>query len=339
MCLPQVALPVIDACAGSVLTPHDHITNVQKRLGNRTWRGFGQCRLCGSFLDPQLEHGETCSTTEAPRMRSRRLWVDWKLADPGISMEPRGLTATQSRPADLFTTAAVPGRSAALDVSVASPNAAAARGDAAQAAFDRKLSDYRQEIPDLRNQGIHCRPFVWTGGRRPHPVVTRTLQCAADVASSRDGRIRFNTGGNTKLFRQRAAMTRAVLPSGSSPVSLIELCITGAMFLLSTVELETTITQAWRETRPYQTTMTTSPPSPVNRLRLCSHQVSRCACPVGQFSSAFLTFPGDLELDALFEDHGVSCTVIEDMVTLERAVYQRCTPGQRPLSDRQMFNR
>ena len=41
-------------------------------------------------------------------------------------------------------------------------------------------------------------------------------------------------------------------------------------------------------------------------------------------------FPGDLELelDALFEDHRVSCTVIEDMLTLERAVYQRCTPGQ-----------
>ena len=57
----------LDACAGSVLTPHDYITNVQKRLGNRAWTGFGQCRLCGSFLDPQLEHGETCSTAEATR--------------------------------------------------------------------------------------------------------------------------------------------------------------------------------------------------------------------------------------------------------------------------------
>ena len=41
-----------DLCAGSVLVPHDYITNVQKRLGNRAWTGFGQCRLCGSFLDP-----------------------------------------------------------------------------------------------------------------------------------------------------------------------------------------------------------------------------------------------------------------------------------------------
>ena len=33
----------LDACARSVLTPHDDITNVQKRLGNRAWTGFGQC--------------------------------------------------------------------------------------------------------------------------------------------------------------------------------------------------------------------------------------------------------------------------------------------------------
>ena len=54
-----------------------------------------------------------------------------KLAEPGITTEPRGHTASQSRPADIFTTADVSGRSAALDVSVASSVAAAARGDAA----------------------------------------------------------------------------------------------------------------------------------------------------------------------------------------------------------------
>ena len=50
-------------------------------------------------------------------------------------------------------------------------------------------------------------------------------------------------------------------------------------------------------------------------------------------------FPGDLKLDALFEDNGVSCAVIKDMLTLERLVYQRCTPGQLPVSDRQRKNR
>ena len=51
-------------------------------------------------------------------------------------------------------------------------------------------------------------------------------------------------------------------------------------------------------------------------------------------------FPGDLELelDGLFENHGVTCRVIENMLTLQRAVYQRCTPAQLPLSDRQRFH-
>ena len=100
--------------------------------------GGGQCQCCGSFLDPQLEHVETCSNAEVV--------CGMKLADPGITTEPRELTAAQSRPADIFITTAVPGRSAAVDVCVASSIAAAAREDAAQAAFDRQLSHYRNEI-------------------------------------------------------------------------------------------------------------------------------------------------------------------------------------------------
>ena len=54
LCHAQVShkwLHHLDACAGSVLKPHDYITNVQKRLGNIVWVGGGQCRCCGSFLD------------------------------------------------------------------------------------------------------------------------------------------------------------------------------------------------------------------------------------------------------------------------------------------------
>ena len=64
-----------DACAGSVLTPYDDITNVQKRLGNRAWTGFGECRLCGSFFGPtvgtwrNLQHRRSHAVTQ--RVRSR----------------------------------------------------------------------------------------------------------------------------------------------------------------------------------------------------------------------------------------------------------------------------
>ena len=43
------------------------------------------------------------------------------------------------------------------------------------------------KIPDLRGQDILYRPLVWTADGRPHPAVTRTLQYAADIASSRNG--------------------------------------------------------------------------------------------------------------------------------------------------------
>ena len=55
----------LDTCAGSVLAPHDSAVNVHQRLGNRSC--MGGCRLCGTFFDPQLEHGDTCSATEATR--------------------------------------------------------------------------------------------------------------------------------------------------------------------------------------------------------------------------------------------------------------------------------
>ena len=65
------------------------------------------------------------------------------------------------------------------------------------------------------------RPLVWTADGRPHPAVTRSLQCAADVASSRTSSpvSSHDTGSSTKsLGKGRVA----------SLVSLIEPFITGA---------------------------------------------------------------------------------------------------------------
>ena len=135
----------------------------------------------------------------------------------------RGLADAQLRPADILTTAAVPGRGAALDVCVASPNAAAALGDAAAAAFRRKLRKYRRIIPQLARAGIAVRPLVWTSEGRPHPAVTRTLRYAAGIAATRGGSQssagallgRWRHELQIAIQRRRAAMTRAVLPRRS----------------------------------------------------------------------------------------------------------------------------
>ena len=100
LCHAQVShkwLCQLGACAGSVLTPHDFFANAQKRLGSRVWVGGGRCRCCGSFLDPQLEHAETCSTAEATRVLYacvHAVICGMKLADPRITTDTRGLTAS-----------------------------------------------------------------------------------------------------------------------------------------------------------------------------------------------------------------------------------------------------
>ena len=217
----------LDTRKGSVLPRCDYVVTVQKRLGARVHEGDMSCRLCGAPLDPQLEHSECCATAEATRGHYacvRALVRGLKLADPAVTTEPRGLTSTTSRPADILTNAAVPGRGAALDVCVASPNASAAAGDAAAAAFKRKLRRYRREIPQLAAAGILYRPLVWTADGRPHPAVTRTLAFAAELASTRgetsaDARAllsRWRHEIQVALQQRRAAMTRAVLPRMSA---------------------------------------------------------------------------------------------------------------------------
>ena len=159
-------LHLIDACAGSVLAPHNY-TNVQKD--------------CGQAL----------VSTEATR--GHYACVDavvcsMKLTDPGVTT---GLTATQSRPADLFSTAAVPGRSAALDV--CGLLHCRARGDAAQAALDQTFS-HRDEISVLRKQGIH---LLRTQPSREHCSPPLTTHPAA--TASRCQRTQSSAGGNTNF--------------------------------------------------------------------------------------------------------------------------------------------
>ena len=66
-----------------------------------------------------------------------------KIADPGVTKEPRGLTERTSSPSDISPP--LLSFVAALDVCVASSKASAARGDVAQSSFDRKTFYCRRE--------------------------------------------------------------------------------------------------------------------------------------------------------------------------------------------------
>ena len=125
----------LDSKRGGVLPQCDYILNVQKRLGARILNDQVECKICGACLDPSLEHSEVCAIAEATKGHYacvRAVVEGLKVADPGLKTEPRGLTNTQARPADIFTNAAVPGRCAALDVCITSLNAGGAGNDAAE---------------------------------------------------------------------------------------------------------------------------------------------------------------------------------------------------------------
>ena len=218
-----------------------------------------------------------------------------KLADPGVTKEARGLTEATSGSADLFTAVAVSRRSAALDVCVASSGAVAARGDAAQAAFDPETSHDRREIQDLRVQGIVYRPVVSTADRRPHPAVTRTMQCAADRSmpqwTTHASESLSKTGGNMRsklpcideeqLRREQSCQTHERENIGSWLGSLTAPQTTG-LGLLPWMEAHM-MTLTPGRTRQCQMMMTTSLPSPVNKppplmsktCDFCTHASSR----------------------------------------------------------------
>ena len=74
-------------CGNNVRVEVVIMDSCKKRPGNRLLVGGGECRCCGSFLDPQLEHAETCSTAEATRGHYASVHAvvcGMKLADPGI---------------------------------------------------------------------------------------------------------------------------------------------------------------------------------------------------------------------------------------------------------------
>ena len=107
---------------------------MQNILGNWSCTGIGECRLWILLRRSSLSTEKPAPPPKPPGGTMHAFTSSQGDCDSRTQESPRNPEnpnkETQSRPADLLTTTAVPGRSAALDVCVASSNAAAARGDA-----------------------------------------------------------------------------------------------------------------------------------------------------------------------------------------------------------------
>ena len=159
------------------------------------------------------------------------------------------------------------------------------------------------------------------------PAVTRTMQCAADIACCRNGQLtsakslqrRWKLEIQMSLLQRLAAMTRAVLPNPSARAKglragVIDRDLSTGLRLRHLTEAMTK-TETQEQTPPYKTTMTPLL-SPVINPHHCTHHISDRA-------------QGDLELETVFEDHGV-CSA------LQRVIHARCALRQPPPSALQL---
>ena len=163
---------------------------VRKRLGCHFLAEPVECTLCGKLMDTQMFHAECCAKSQSKIGHYnvvRKLVDGIQLADSRVRTEVRGLSETSDvRPADIFTSSALPGREAALDVTIVSAEASHAGQNCLQSAFCRKFETYANILPELRRQGIVFKPMVWSTEGAPHPVVLRIMAYVCSQAVRRN---------------------------------------------------------------------------------------------------------------------------------------------------------
>ena len=174
-------------------------------------------------MSTKVSHALCCAPGEstAGHYTVVRAYLDGlRVADPAAVTEVRGLVADSSeRPADIFTNAAIPGRDAALDVTIAAQDAAHAGEDCCASAFRRKLRKYARLLGPLAREGVGFRPLVWSAEGRPHPVVERAMGYAAGMAARKHPEAsasaftsRWRREIAVAIQKRMARMIRACLP-------------------------------------------------------------------------------------------------------------------------------
>ena len=133
----------------------------------------GLCGHCGKVsLDSAGGHATCCAIGESTRGHNAvrdAVFAFAEMADPAAEKEAEDLVPSdpRARPADVLTSAAIPGCVAALDIGVVAP-AAFPDSDATVRMYQRKMDERTLQLPELEAQGIRYRPMIWTCYGRPH---------------------------------------------------------------------------------------------------------------------------------------------------------------------------
>jgi len=213
----------LDFCDGPVLNEDDYALSLQLRLGANVVSDSYECPECGSLSDPKLSHSTCCAKAERTKGHYavvRAMFDRCSQVDTSAVLEQRGLVEAEpgARPGDIFTTAAVPNRDAAVDVTIVSQEAAAAGQDCVATAHSKKFSRYRTAVQEWGETGIRLQPMVWSCEGRSHPDVSRVMTFCSAALARRSGcsaklllkRWRADIG--VALAARRSRMARRCLP-------------------------------------------------------------------------------------------------------------------------------
>ena len=204
---------------GVVVEDRDEFVEaVRVRLGAGGLLASTLCSCCGHrALDRAGAHASCCAPGESTRGHNavRDVLFEFAIhADPSTEKEPEFLIPSRprDRPADVLTSA-VPGCVAALDVGVASPAAAAAGDDAAQAMRIRKLGEREPVRGELEQAGIVYKSFVFTTFGRPDASASAIIDSIVKRGARRKGLAvagfnrKFRTSLGAVLARRMARMS------------------------------------------------------------------------------------------------------------------------------------
>ena len=111
------------------------------------------------------------------------------LDDPSSETEVRALfpSAPTLRPADIFTSAALPGRMAALDIGICSPDACGAGEDCCDSMHNSKIKRYGQFLEGKSGPGFVYCPLIFSCYGRVHPETMAILNIISQGAARRRG--------------------------------------------------------------------------------------------------------------------------------------------------------
>ena len=219
-------LMAIHPAHGAFVPADEYADGIRIRLGLAFADGPVPCAACeDGLLDASCSHALRCAPSACTRGHNAvrtALMSLASLADPAACVEPLGVipSVPNARPADVLSTAALPGCTAALDVGVISPDSAGAGPDCCEAMVRKKLRTYAAHLPELAGKGIRYVPMAISCYGRLHPEAALVVRRLSVAAARRQGAAdallverRARCWISVAVLRRAVAMVRACLPA------------------------------------------------------------------------------------------------------------------------------